>query len=79
MAMYLKNLCRRVTIRLSEDLAEWVTRNADTAGVTPSEWVRMILHSSMVLDSEMASKVKNTSTEKAGSDEDKKTDKQHLL
>ena len=45
---YQKNLCRRVTIRLDEKIAVWVTETAKMLGVTPSEWVRMLLHSSYV-------------------------------
>lgn len=45
---YQKNLCRRVTIRLDEKIAVWVNDTARTLGITPSEWVRMVLHSSFV-------------------------------
>lgn len=44
---YTKDLARRVTLRLDESLAQFVTRQSEAIGRTPSEWVRMVLHSYM--------------------------------
>lgn len=54
---YQKNLCRRVTIRLDEKIAVWVNDTARTLGVTPSEWVRMVLHSSYVTSQKLEKNV----------------------
>lgn len=43
--MYTKDLVRRVTIRLDDELATAVTECSSMVGVSPSEWVRMVLHS----------------------------------
>lgn len=77
--MYTKDLVRRVTIRLDDRLAQRVTECSETLGVTPSEWVRMVLHSYVnVLENtarlaEVGAK-SIASTEKAAQHEDKKTD-----
>lgn len=45
--IYTKDLARRVTFRLDDALAEFVTKQAEAVGRTPSDWVRMVLHSYM--------------------------------
>lgn len=45
--IYTKDLARRVTFRLDDALAEFVTRQAESVGRSPSDWVRMVLHSYM--------------------------------
>lgn len=45
--LYTKDLCKRVTLRLDDPLAEFISKQSQGAGVTPSEWVRMVLHSYM--------------------------------
>lgn len=45
--VYTKDLARRVTFRLDDALAEFVTRQAASVGRSPSDWVRMVLHSYM--------------------------------
>lgn len=45
--IYTKDLARRVTFRLDDALAEFVTRQAASVGKSPSDWVRMVLHSYM--------------------------------
>lgn len=45
--LYTKDLARRITFRLDDALAEFVTRQAASVGRSPSDWVRMVLHSYM--------------------------------
>lgn len=45
--LYTKDLVKRVTLRLDGPLAEFITAQAQGSGSTPSEWVRMVLHSYM--------------------------------
>lgn len=45
--MYTKDLARRVTIRLDEHLAQFITAQSNALDVTPSEWCRMVLHAYM--------------------------------
>lgn len=45
--IYTKDLARRVTLRLDPPLAEFISKQSQGAGSTPSEWVRMVLHSYM--------------------------------
>lgn len=47
MSMYEKNLVKRVTVRLDEPLARFICSASRMNGQTPSQWVRMVLHSYM--------------------------------
>lgn len=80
--IYTKDLARRVTLRLDPPLAEFISKQALGAGSSPSEWVRMVLHSYMhavagaVGLATAISVPENTgSSGKAPSDENKKTDR----
>lgn len=42
--MYAKDLVKRVTLRLDEQLADYITDRSERLQVTPSQLVRMILH-----------------------------------
>lgn len=82
--MYTKDLVRRVTIRLDDELASAVTESSSIIGVTPSEWVRMVLHAYVKMMSKAAeaaeagvspvTQVNKTSTEKAVKHAHKKND-----
>lgn len=77
--IYTKDLCRRVTIRLDEPLAEFITAQARCLDVTPSEWARMVLHSYMNAVAGVVGLAGAVSQEKIGSgkaiaDENKTTD-----
>lgn len=45
--MYAKDKRYRVTVRLTEDLFQYVTESAEALGVSPSEFIRMGLNLSM--------------------------------
>ena len=47
--MYTKDKSQRITLRLNEDQFAFVRMNADTLGVSPSDFLRMVINSSMVL------------------------------
>ena len=42
--MYAKDLVKRVTLRLDQQLADYITDRSERLQVTPSQLVRMILH-----------------------------------
>lgn len=46
--MYTKDKSQRITLRLNEDQFEFVRTVADALGVSPSEYLRMMVNLSMV-------------------------------
>ena len=46
--MYTKDKSNRITLRLNDEQFEFVKQNADFLGVSPSEFLRMVVNSSMV-------------------------------
>lgn len=45
--MYTKDKSHRITLRLNDDQFEFVRMNAETLGVSPSDFLRMVINSSM--------------------------------
>lgn len=45
--MYEKDKKNRITLRLNEDQFNFVKYNADTLGVSPSDFLRMVINSTM--------------------------------
>jgi predicted DNA binding CopG/RHH family protein len=46
--MYIKDKNQRITLRLSDEQFAFVKDNADILGVSPSEFLRMVVNASMV-------------------------------
>lgn len=57
--MYLKDKNNRITLRLNEEQFEFVKSNADLVGVSPSEFLRMILNATMSMTKKQLEKEKN--------------------
>lgn len=77
--MYTKDKSNRITLRLNDEQFEYVKANADMLGVSPSEFLRMVINSTLAL----SKKVKITaslSTEDAlnGGGEGRANDKADL-
>lgn len=51
--MYEGNKLHRVTLRLNPDQFNYVKSNADILGVSPSEFLRMVINSSMALSTKV--------------------------
>ena len=47
--MYEKNKTQRVTLRLSVEQFEYVKGNADLLGVSPSDFLRMVINATMAM------------------------------
>ena len=45
--MYTKDKSTRITLRLNEEQFNFVRENADILGVSPSDFLRMVINSSM--------------------------------
>lgn len=55
--MYTKDKCQRITLRLNEDQFTFVKANADLLGVSPSEFLRMVVNASMATSKKLEEKV----------------------
>lgn len=47
--MYSKDKVQRITLRLNEEQFDFVKQNADLLGVSPSEFLRMVVNSNMAI------------------------------
>lgn len=69
--MYTKDKTNRITLRLNEEQFEFVKANADILGVSPSEFLRMVVNSSMAMKKGLEAKLKEKSKEGIGRENDK--------
>jgi uncharacterized protein (DUF1778 family) len=54
--MNLKDKTNRITLRLNDKQFNFVKASADVLGVSPSEFLRMVINSTMVMTDEKAQK-----------------------
>lgn len=55
--MYTKNKSRRITLRLSESQFDFVKSNSDILGVSPSDFLRMVINASLATNNTLAEKL----------------------
>lgn len=55
--MYIKDKSNRITLRLNDEQFDFVKQNADFLGVSPSEFLRMVVNASMATTKTMFTKV----------------------
>ena len=70
--MYMKDKSNRITLRLNDNQFEFVKQNADFLGVSPSEFLRMVVNASMALSDTAISKIEEglgRANDKAHSDD----------
>ena len=69
--MYEKNKNQRITLRLDDVLFSFVRTNSEMIGVSPSEFIRMMLNSIMINSNQVKEKLKKIEeTEKQGREND---------
>lgn len=56
--MYTKDKSNRITLRLNDDQFEFVKQNADLLGVSPSEFLRMVVNTSMATTKAALTKIR---------------------
>lgn len=71
--MYTKDKSNRITLRLNAEQFEFVKGNADVLGVSPSEFLRMVVNATMATTKKVLNKVeegglKGRENDKADSD-----------
>jgi hypothetical protein len=67
--MYTKDKAQRITLRLNDEQFNFVKENADLLGVSPSEFLRMVVNSSMAMSRKLDDKIKERMA--AGRENDK--------
>ncbi len=72
--MYTKDKACRITLRLNEDQFAFVKQNADILGVSPSEFLRMVVNASMA-----TAKTVNSKIERFTGRENDKTDINNIV
>lgn len=75
--MYTKDKSNRITLRLNDEQFEYVKDNADVLGVSPSDFLRMVINASMAT-MKKASQRMNELREVVGRENDK-TDKHDIV
>lgn len=55
--MYTKDKANRITLRLNNEQFDFVKGNADVLGVSPSEFLRMVVNASMATTKTALSKI----------------------
>lgn len=76
--MYTKDKSNRITLRLNDEQFEFVKQNADFLGVSPSEFLRMVVNSSMAMTKTAVDKINEKFKEGLGRANDK-TDSNNLV
>lgn len=55
--MYTKDKSHRITLRLNDEQFLFVKENADILGVSPSEFLRMVVNASLATTSKLSDKI----------------------
>ena len=76
--MYTKDKTNRITLRLNDEQFAFVKQNADLLGVSPSEFLRMVVNSSMAMTKTALGKFEQKLQEGLGRANDK-TDSDNLV
>ena len=58
--MYTKDKLNRITLRLNDEQFEFVKQNADVLGVSPSEFLRMVVNASMATTKATKAKIEGS-------------------
>lgn len=76
--MYTKDKSNRITLRLNDEQFDFVKQNADVLGVSPSEFLRMVVNLSMATTTHAVNRLSKRLQEGSGRENDK-TDINNLV
>lgn len=76
--MYTKDKSNRITLRLNDEQFEFVKMNADILGVSPSEFLRILINSTLALSKSATKQFENKLKEGLGRENDK-TDSDNIV
>lgn len=74
--MYMKDKQTRITLRLSEKQFDFVKSNADIMGVSPSEFLRIVINATMATQK---IKIENINNEEVLGRENDKTNSDYIF
>lgn len=77
--MYTKDKVARITLRLNEKQFEFVKENSEILGVSPSDFLRMVINSTMAISNRSVDKFKEKIVEEAKGRENDKADKHNFV
>lgn len=79
--MYTKDKSNRITLRLNDEQFEFVKFNADILGVSPSEFLRILINSTLALSKSASKTLENklNATKESLGRENDKTDSDNIV
>lgn len=77
--MYTKDKSNRITLRLNEEQFAFVRENADILGVSPSDFLRMVINSSMAMSRSVENKIEQFTIKGGNGRENDKADSNHIV
>lgn len=79
--MYTKDKSNRITLRLNDEQFEFVKMNADILGVSPSEFLRILINSTLALSKSASKQIENklNATKESLGRENDKTDSDNIV
>lgn len=79
--MYTKDKTNRITLRLNDEQFEFVKFNADILGVSPSEFLRILINSTLALSKSASKTLENklNATKESLGRENDKTDSDNIV
>lgn len=77
--MYTKDKSNRITLRLNDEQFSFVKENADILGVSPSDFLRMVINSSMAMSRSVEKKIEQLTTREGNGRENDKADSNHIV
>ena len=77
--MYTKDKSNRITLRLNEEQFSFVKENADILGVSPSDFLRMVINSSMAMSRSVEKKIEQLTIKEGNGRENDKADSNNIV
>ena len=77
--MYTKDKSNRITLRLNEEQFSFVKENADILGVSPSDFLRMVINSTMAMSRSVEKKIEQLTIKEGNGRENDKADSNNIL
>ena len=77
--MYTKDKSNRITLRLNEEQFSFVKENSDILGVSPSDFLRMVINSSMAMSRSVEKKIEQLTIKEGNGRENDKADSNNIL
>lgn len=77
--MYTKDKSNRITLRLNEEQFAFVRENADILGVSPSDFLRMVINSSMAMSRSVEKKIEQLTIKEGKGRENDEADSNNIV